>query len=289
MNIANAIAANEIDIGIGGGVESMSLFDMNSSVDPEKVDESVFENEKARNTMLPMGTTSENVIEKFKISRKTQDEFAVLSHQKASKAQESGFFDKEIVPVKTKIDGKEIVVSKDDGIRKDTSLEGLSKLKPSFKKDGSSTAGNSSQTSDGAAAVLLARRSVAEKLKLPILGKIVSYGVVGVNSEIMGVGPAYAIPLALKKAGLTIDDIDIFELNEAFASQAAYCQQYLGIPAEKVNPVGGAIAFGHPLGCTGARMVATLFNELHTFNKKIGVISMCIGTGMGAAAVMLKE
>lgn len=162
----------------------------------------------------------------------------------------------------------------------------MNKLKPAFKEGGSTTAGNSSQTTDGAAAVLLVRRSVAKSLGLPILAKVVSYAVSGVPPEIMGIGPAFAIPAALKKAGLNISDIDIFEINEAFASQAVYCAETLKIDPKKINPKGGAIAFGHPLGCTGARQVATLLPELKRTNSKYGVISMCIGTGMGAAAVL---
>ena len=287
--VANAIRAGQIDIGIGGGVESMSNYDMNGAVDPEKLSEEVFDHEKALDCMIPMGLTSENVAEAYKIDRKTQDELAVRSHKNAANAQKSGFFKREIAPVKVKVEDKEVIISEDDGIRGDTSVEGLSKLKPAFAKNGTTTAGNSSQVTDGAAAVLLARRSVAEKLGLPVLGKIVSFAVVGVPSEIMGVGPAFAIPAALKKAGLTTDQVDVFEINEAFASQATYVVNTLKIPLEKVNPHGGAIAIGHPLGCTGARQVATLFNDFQTNKKNVGVVSMCIGTGMGAAGVFVRE
>lgn len=184
---------------------------------------------------------------------------------------------------------KEVLVDRDDGMRKETTLEGLSKLKAAFKKDGTTTAGNSSQVTDGAAAVLLARRDVAKKLGLKIYGRIVSFAVAGVPPEIMGIGPAVAIPAALKKAGLEMKDIDIFEINEAFASQALYCVEELGVPKEKLNPKGGAIALGHPLGMTGARMIVTLFHELERTGKKHGIVSMCIGTGMGAAAVFERE
>lgn len=177
-------------------------------------------------------------------------------------------------------------MAQDEGIRPGTTMEGLAKLKPAFKDGGSTTAGNSSQVSDGAAAVLLARRAKAEELGLPILGVLRAYAVVGVPPDIMGIGPAYAIPAALQQAGLTVKDVDIFEINEAFASQAVYCVEKLGIPPEKVNPLGGAVALGHPLGCTGARQVVTLLNELKRRGKRAyGVVSMCIGTGMGAAAV----
>ncbi|KAM7336846.1 hypothetical protein ACRRTK_002965 [Alexandromys fortis] len=235
--------------------------------------------------------TSENVAERFGISRQKQDAFALASQQKAARAQSRGCFRAEIVPVTTTVlddkgNKKTVTVSQDEGVRPSTTMEGLAKLKPAFKDGGSTTAGNSSQVSDGAAAVLLARRSKAEELGLPILGVLRSYAVVGVPPDIMGIGPAYAIPAALQKAGLTVNDIDVFEINEAFASQALYCVEKLGIPAEKVNPLGGAIALGHPLGCTGARQVITLLNELKRRGKRAyGVVSMCIGTGMGAAAV----
>jgi acetyl-CoA acyltransferase 1 len=162
----------------------------------------------------------------------------------------------------------------------------LNKLRAAFKEGGSTTAGNSSQVTDGAAAVLLVRRSVAKSLGLPILGRVVGYSVSGVPPEIMGIGPAFAIPAVLKKSGLKISDVDIFEINEAFASQAVYCAEKLSIDPKKINPKGGAIAIGHPLGCTGARQIATLLPELKRTNGKYGVVSMCIGTGMGAAAVI---
>jgi len=219
------------------------------------------------------------------------DQFAADSVKKAEHAQKMGWFDEEIIPVTTFVtdkDGnqKEVTISKDNGIRPGTTAEGLGKLKPSFRKDGISTAGNSSQTTDGAAAVLLARRSTAEALKLPIVGKFVAYAVAGVPPEIMGVGPAYAIPKIFEQTGLTKDDIGVFEINEAFATQATWSCDKLGLDYAKVNPRGGAIALGHPLGCTGARMVATLLSELRRTNEKYGIISMCIGTGMGAAALI---
>eukprot|EP01016_Furgasonia_blochmanni_P033164 TRINITY_DN3449_c0_g1_i1.p1 TRINITY_DN3449_c0_g1~~TRINITY_DN3449_c0_g1_i1.p1 ORF type:complete len:492 (-),score=199.86 TRINITY_DN3449_c0_g1_i1:357-1832(-) len=292
--IASKIKAGLIDVGIAGGVENMSLYDMQGMVDVNILSDLVFDNEKARNCLLSMGQTSENVAEKYGISREKQDSLAVLSHQKAAKAQELGLFDSEIVPVKTTVkddkgQAKEVVVSKDDGIRKDTTVAGLAKLKPAFKKDGSTTAGNASQVSDGAAAVLLARRSHAQKLGLPILARFITYQVAGVPPEVMGIGPAYAIPLALEKAGLKTSDIDIYEINEAFASQATYSIEKLGIDLNKVNPKGGAIALGHPLGCTGSRQMATILPELKRTNGRYGVLSMCIGTGMGAAAVIERE
>ncbi|XP_040595796.1 3-ketoacyl-CoA thiolase B, peroxisomal isoform X1 [Mesocricetus auratus] len=287
-NIAGGIRNGSYDIGMACGVESMSLSDRGN---PGNVSSRLLENEKARDCLIPMGITSENVAERFGISRQKQDAFALASQQKAARAQSRGCFQAEIVPVTTAVlddkgNKKTVTVTQDEGVRPNTTMEGLAKLKPAFKDGGSTTAGNSSQVSDGAAAVLLARRSKAEELGLPILGVLRSYAVVGVPPDVMGIGPAYAIPAALQKAGLTVNDIDIFEINEAFASQALYCVEKLGIPAEKVNPLGGAIALGHPLGCTGARQVVTLLNELKRRGKRAyGVVSMCIGTGMGAAAV----
>ena len=212
------------------------------------------------------------------------------SHAKAINAIKKGLFKDEIVPVKVTVkdekgDEKEVVVDQDEGPREGTNLEGLAKLKPAFRKGGSTTAGNASQVSDGAAAVLLMRRSEAEKLGAPIIGVFRGFKVAGVPPEIMGIGPAFAIPALLQDVGLTVKDIDIYELNEAFGSQATYCAEKLGIPDEKLNPLGGAIALGHPLGCTGARQVGTLLHQLRRTKQKLGVVSMCIGTGMGAAAV----
>ncbi|XP_054847392.1 3-ketoacyl-CoA thiolase, peroxisomal [Eublepharis macularius] len=288
INIAGGIRNGSYDIGLACGVESMSL---RSVGNPGDVSSRMMENSNARDCLIPMGITSENVAERFGVSREKQDAFALASQQKAARAQHMGWFKNEIVPVTTTItndQGKEETISvlQDEGIRPGTTLEGLAKLKPAFKENGTTTAGNSSQVSDGAAAVLLARRSRASQLGLPVLGVLRSYAVVGVPPDVMGIGPAYAIPAALEKAGLTVKDIDIFEINEAFASQALYCVEKLGIPLEKVNPLGGAIALGHPLGCTGARQVVTLLNELKRRGKRgYGVVSMCIGTGMGAAAV----
>jgi len=197
------------------------------------------------------------------------------------------------VPIKTKVKDaqgelKEVTISADEGPR-NSSLESLSKLRPAFKPGGTTTAGNSSQVSDGAALVLLAKRSTAQKQGLPILARMRSFAVVGVDPTLMGIGPAFAIPAALEKADLKVEDIDIYEINEAFASQATMTVEHLKIPMEKVNPKGGAIALGHPLGCTGSRQIATLLPELKRTGKKLGVVSMCIGTGMGAAGVIESE
>nr|QJU71805.1 3-ketoacyl thiolase [Gambierdiscus pacificus] len=293
-NIASSIRSGVIDVGIAGGVESMTMYNMASSVDPNKFSTKIADNDLAMSCLIPMGITSENVAEAYKISPEKQNALAVASHSKAIAAQRQGLFNEEIVPVSVRVkdkDGKssEMVVKTDEGPREGTTLEGLSKLKPAFKPGGSTTAGNSSQVSDGAAMVLLARRGAAKKLGLPILARMRSYAVVGVDPKLMGIGPAFAIPAALEKAGLTVKDIDIFEINEAFASQATMSVEHLKVPMEKVNPKGGAIALGHPLGCTGSRQIATLLPELKRTKGKLGVVSMCIGTGMGAAGVIESE
>ncbi|KAK7109391.1 3-ketoacyl-CoA thiolase A, peroxisomal-like [Littorina saxatilis] len=292
MNVAGSLKTGQCDIGIAAGVESLSKNPMGASgfeLNPRLKDYP-----KAQDSLLPMGITSENVASRFGISRRAQDEFALASQQKAAKAAASGLFDAEIVPVTTTVADaggqlKTVTVSKDEGIRP-TTMEGLAKLRAVFKEGGSTTAGNSSQLSDGAAAVVVTTRGEAAKRGLPVLGVLRSFAVIGCPPDIMGIGPAVAIPEALKKAGLKIDDIDVYEINEAFASQARYCVEKLGIPFERVNPKGGAIALGHPLGCTGARMIATLLHELKRRGKRsMGIVSMCMGTGMGAAAVFEYE
>lgn len=293
-NIASSIKAGIIDVGLAGGVEQMSMYPMTAGVDPSKLSNAVAENDLAAACIIPMGITSENVAERWGIPREVQDTMAVESHAKAIAAQKAGLFDEEIVPVTAKVKDKEgkvteVLVKADDGPRAGTTLEGLGKLKAVFKDGGSTTAGNASQVSDGAAVVLLARRSAAVKQGLPVLARLRSFAVVGVDPNVMGIGPAYAIPVALDKAGVKISDIDIFEINEAFASQATMSIQHLGIPKEKLNPKGGAIALGHPLGCTGSRQIATLLPELKRTGTKLGVVSMCIGSGMGAAGVIESE
>lgn len=293
-NIAANIKAGIIDIGLGGGVESMSMYNMAGGMDVNKLSPEIPNNDLAAACMMPMGITSENVAAKWNITRQTQDQLAVDSHKKAVAAQKAKLFDSEIVPVTTTVKDKEgkvtqVTVSADEGPRADTTLEGLGKLKPAFKPDGTTHAGNASQVSDGAALVLLARRSTAKAMGLPIIGRLRSFACVGVDPNVMGIGPAFAIPAALEKAGLKVEDIDIYEINEAFASQATMSVEHLKIPMEKVNPKGGAIALGHPLGATGARQIATLLPELKRTGKKLGVVSMCIGTGMGAAGVIESE
>lgn len=289
-DVAAAIRCGYYDIGIAAGMESMTTDKVSlGNIPNPKLD--LFA--QARDCLLPMGITSENVAQRFGITRQEQDQAAVESHRKAAAAAASGKFKEEIIPVETKVvdpktgEVKKITVTADDGIRPGTSLEVLAKLKPAFTKDGTTTAGNASQVSDGAGAVLLMRRDVALKKGLPVLGVLRSFAAVGVDPAVMGVGPAVAIPAAVKAAGLEIDDIDLFEINEAFASQYVYCCKKLGLDPEKVNVNGGAMALGHPLGCTGARCVSTLLNEMKRRGKdcRFGVISMCIGSGMGAAAV----
>ncbi|KAJ9520193.1 hypothetical protein QJQ45_030117 [Haematococcus lacustris] len=289
-DVAAAIRAGFYTVGLAAGVETMSSTPMAWE---GGINSRISEFPKAQGCMLPMGVTSENVAAKFGVSRRTQDEFAVRSHKKAAAAAAAGKFKEEIVPVKTKvIDPKTqaetpVVISADDGIRADVSVEALAGLRAVFLKDGSTTAGNASQVTDGAAAVLLMTRREAIKRGLPVLGIFRSFAAVGVDPAIMGVGPAAAIPAALAQAGLTTDDIDVYEINEAFASQASYSIAKLGIDESKVNPNGGAIALGHPLGATGARCTATLLHEMRRRGRaaRFGVVSMCIGSGMGAAAV----
>ncbi|EEH08158.1 3-ketoacyl-coA thiolase peroxisomal A [Histoplasma capsulatum G186AR] len=293
VDIANAIKCGMIDVGIGAGVESMSQQYGPGAV--SEFSELLESNQEAANCKVPMGILSEQMAKDRNITRAEQDAFAATSYQKAVKAQEAGLFNEEIAPQTVKfVDPKTekestITVSRDDGVRTGITAESLSKIRPAFAKDGSIHAGNSSQISDGAAAVLLMKRSTAERLGQRIIGKYVTASVVGVKPLLMGIGPWKAIPVALEKAGLSRDDVDIYEINEAFASQCVWCVKELGLPLEKVNPKGGAIAFGHPLGCTGCRQVSTLLTELKRTGKRVGVTSMCVGTGMGMAAVWVAE
>ncbi|EXC24165.1 3-ketoacyl-CoA thiolase 2 [Morus notabilis] len=292
-DIAASIKAGYYDIGIGAGVECMTI-------DSMALSEHVAKNPRlqvftqARDCLLPMGMTSENVAERYGVTRREQDQAAVESHRRAAAAIAAGKFKEEIIPVSTKIvdpktgEEKPVIISVDEGVRPNTNLNDLAKLKPAFRKDGSTTAGNASQVSDGSGAVLLMKRSLAIKKGLPVLGVFRSFAAVGVDPAVMGIGPAVAIPAAVKSAGLELNDIDLFEINEAFASQYVYCIKKLGLDPEKVNVNGGALALGHPLGATGARSVSTLLNEMKRRGKdcRFGIISMCIGSGMGAAAVL---
>ncbi|WP_270179945.1 acetyl-CoA C-acetyltransferase [Alkalihalobacillus sp. CinArs1] len=275
---------------LAGGVESMSLIPMGGHVikpNPSLVEEKP-------EYIMGMGHTAEEVARRFEISREEQDAFALRSHQRAAKAIKEGKFRDEIVPVevtKRWIDGNnklqenKVLFSQDEGVREDTSLEALAKLRPVFNVRGSVTAGNSSQTSDGAASVLVMDREKAESEGLKPMAKFRSFAVAGVAPEIMGVGPIEAIPKALKLAGLELSDIGLFELNEAFASQSIQVIRKLGLDEDKVNVNGGAIALGHPLGCTGTKLTLSLVHEMKRRGEQFGVVTMCIGGGMGAAGV----
>jgi acetyl-CoA acyltransferase len=292
---AIATAAYEIMVGaadvmIAGGVEFMSqvpIMGLTPSPNPYLVDH----NPQAYTSM---GLTAENVAERFGVSREDQDRFALLSHQKAARAIKEGKFKEEVLPVLAKVrevqeDGtikiKEVLFDTEEGVRYDASYEGMASLKPVFKARGTVTAGNSSQTSDGAAALVLMSREKAGALKLKPMAVFRSFAVAGVPPEVMGIGPAYAVPKAIKKAGLTLDQIGLVELNEAFASQALYVIRELGLNLDIVNVNGGAVAMGHPLGCTGAKLTTTLLYEMKRRNVRYGLVTMCIGGGMGAAGV----
>ena len=284
INANNSIISGDGSVYIAGGVESMSFNSFKKMLDKKLLSEDIInlENEQIKNILTPMGITNENICKKYNISRTEQDLFSYNSHKKAFQAREK--LKNEIIKIKG--------CDKDDCIRENISLESLSKLKPSFIKNGSVTAGNSSPLSDGAALCLLVSKSKINEYKINkknILGKIGGYVSVGVPPEIMGIGPSVAIPLLLKKTGLSINDIDLFEINEAFAGQAIYCIKKLKIPEKKVNVHGGAIAIGHPLGCTGTRLVIAMLNQLKLYNKKRGVVSMCVGTGMGCAALIERD
>ncbi|MFC4768089.1 acetyl-CoA C-acetyltransferase [Effusibacillus consociatus] len=289
-----ALAAQQIMIGqadviIAGGVESMSHVPMTGY----KLSPNPWLAENKPEIYMSMGHTAEQVAQRFGVSREDQDAFAVRSHQRAAAAIKEGKFKEEIVPVKAtlksfedgKVQVKEFIFDTDEGVRPETTMETLAKLRPAFHVKGSVTAGNSSQTSDGAAAVMVMSAEKAASLGLKPLAVFRSFAVGGVDPDIMGVGPIVAIPKALEKAGISKEDVDLFEINEAFASQAVYVTRYLDLDMEKVNVNGGAIALGHPLGCTGSKLTVSLINELRRRNGKYGVVSMCIGGGMGAAGV----
>ncbi|KLO20766.1 thiolase [Schizopora paradoxa] len=292
--ISNAIRAGQIEVGLAVGSDSMTA---NPDSGAPALSKEILDNKLAKDATMPMGWTSENVAEDFNISRDDMDEFSARSFQRAERAQKTGYFAKEIVPFfvpqKDPATGefKKVLVDKDDGIRYNTTKESLAKIRPAFPQwgGGKTTGGNASQITDGAAAVLLMTRRKAEELGLTILAKHITTAVAGLAPRIMGIGPTYAIPMALRNAGITIDDVDLFEINEAFASMYVYCVRKLGLDPEKVNVNGGAIALGHPLGCTGARQIATGLNELSRRNGKVLVTSMCIGSGMGAAAVFVRD
>lgn len=294
QNIANQIIGGSIDVGLAIGAESMSGTPDDGA---PKMSAKILNHPVASQNMQPMGQTSENVAGQFSVSREAMDAFAASSFQKAEKAQKEGWVADEIVPISVQVkDSKtgevsDVIVDRDDGVRYGTTAEGLGKIRAAFPQwsPSQTTGGNASQITDGAAAVLLMKRSTAERLGQPIVGKFCGATVVGLEPRIMGIGPSLAIPKILAKTGLTKEDIDVFEINEAFASMGVYCVQNLGLDPAKVNPRGGAIALGHPLGCTGARQVVTALSELRRQDKRIAVTSMCVGTGMGMAGVFISE
>ncbi len=275
---------------LAGGVESMSQVPMmGHSIRPNAL-----LTEQAPEYYMSMGHTAEQVAQKYQVTRQDQDAFAVRSHQKAAKALQEGKFSDEIVPVdvterrigeQNQLEERQFTFSQDEGVRAGTSEEVLSTLRPAFSTKGTVTAGNSSQTSDGAACVMMMDREKASSLSLQPLAKFRAFAVGGVPPEVMGIGPVEAIPRALKIAGLELKDIGLFELNEAFASQAIQVIRHLGIDEEKVNVNGGAIALGHPLGCTGTKLTLSLIHEMKRRNEQFGIVTMCIGGGMGAAGI----
>jgi len=284
--VADRIGAGAIDAGIAGGVESMSMIPMGGnkvSLNPTLV-------ETMPDAYIPMGNTAENVARRFEVSRQDQDAFALRSHQRAVAAWAAGKFKDEVLPIATRVfeDGawRNLTVDRDDGPRADTSLERLAALRPAFDPTGSVTAGNSSPLNDGAAAVVLMGADKAQELGKKPRAYFRAFAVAGVPPDIMGIGPVPAIRKLMARTGLAIKDIDIFELNEAFASQALYCMRELGLPEDRVNVNGGAIALGHPLGATGARQIATALHELERRKGRYAVISMCVGGGMGAAGLI---
>jgi acetyl-CoA acetyltransferase family protein len=250
--------------------------------------------EKWPGIYMGMGMTAEIVADRYKISREDQDQYALKSQQRVGKAQAEGKYKDEIVPIKTKkaikdADGnvsfEEVTLERDECNRPDTTIEGLRKLKPSFNDTGSITAGNASQLSDGAGATIVMSSDRAKELGIKPLGKFLGFAVAGCRPEEMGIGPVFAVPKLLKRHGLTMKDIDIVELNEAFASQLLYCQRQLEIPDEKLNPLGGSISIGHPYGMTGSRMTGSLLRELKRQGKRLGIVTMCVGGGMGMAGL----
>ncbi len=288
---ANSIIADQADVVIAGGAESMSAVPMTGhhlSPNPHLA-------ANAPNVYMSMGLTAERVASEFGVSRAAMDAFALSSHQKAAAATDAGLFAQEIVPFAW----EETIVGaanqpttvqkrldQDEHLRRETSLEALAQLKPAFKAGGSVTAGNSSPLSDGAAAVIVMERERAERLGLQPMARFVGFAVAGVRPEIMGVGPIKAVPKALARAGLDLDDIDLIELNEAFAAQALAVMRELEMKPELVNVNGGAIALGHPLGCTGAKLTVQIINEMKRRGSNYGLVTMCIGGGMGAAGIL---
>lgn len=291
--VANAIASGEYEVGIAGGVESMSMIPMGGN--DWSVSTDVFKKDENVAIAFGMGITAENVANEWKISRADQDAFAVESNKRAAEATQNGYFKDQILPIEVthrvpdektgNIIDKKVTISVDDGIRADTTVETLAKLRPAFAAKGSVTAGNSSQMTDGASALVLVSEDYLKKHNLTPIGRFLSFAVAGVPARIMGIGPVKAVPLALAQAGLTLNDIDWIELNEAFAAQGLAVIHDLGLDVSKVNPTGGAISMGHPLGATGSVLTTKLLHGLKRTGKRYGLVTMCIGAGMGAAGV----
>jgi acetyl-CoA acyltransferase len=286
---ADSVMAGRAEVAIGGGTESMSMIPMGGN----KISANPWLVNNYPDTYLSMGLTAERLAKRFGITREAADEFSLNSHKKALAAIQAGKFDDEIVPVPvsfttpngSKPTRNEIIFKIDEGPRADTTMEALAGLKPAFHAAGTVTAGNSSQTSDGAAAAVVMTAEKAKQLGIKPLVRVVSFATAGYLPEEMGLGPVYAIPKALKMAGLKLADIDVIELNEAFAAQALSVIKEAGLDPAKVNPNGGAVALGHPLGCTGAKLTATIIRELKRRNGRYGLVTMCIGGGMGAAGI----
>ena len=287
---ADRIRTGSVEVCVAGGLETMSLVPMGGHV----IRPNPYLVEHYPDFYLNMGLATENVARKYEVTREEQDEFALRSHQHAAAAQDAGKFDDEIVPLdvtleeldeKGKKQRREVTFTKDEGVRRDTSAESLAKLKPAFHARGTITAGNASQMSDGAAATVVMSGERVKELGLQPLARFVAYATAGCPPEEMGIGPVYAIPKALRIAGLTLDEIDVIELNEAFAAQSLAVIKTLGLDPNKVNVNGGAIALGHPLGCTGAKLTATILRELARRNGRYAMVTMCVGGGMGAAGI----
>lgn len=280
---AGMIESGMNDIIVAGGIESMTSVPANYDRSPY-FNEWIMENEPG--VYMSMGQTAENVAEKYNISREEMDAFAVGSHAKAAAAQDAGKFDSEIIPLPgVDAEGNPIVFDKDQGIRRGTNMESLSQLKPCFVENGTVTAATSSQTSDGASFVVLMSKQKAEELGIKPIARFVGFAATGCDPAYMGLGPIYAVPKVMEQTGLTVDDMDVIELNEAFAAQAIPCIRELGLDESKVNPNGGAIALGHPMGATGAFLTCKALGELKRTGGKYALITMCIGHGMGAAGV----
>jgi acetyl-CoA acyltransferase len=282
---SHRILAGECDVVMAGGTESITLVQNDKMRFADMVNPVL--NEKVPGLYMGMGITAEIVAERYGISREDQDAYALLSQQRTARAQREGWLDECIAPITVKrmVKGADGQMQVDECNRPDTTLEGLAKLKPSFRPDGTVTAGNASQLSDGASATLVMSSERAASLGVEPLGVFRGFQVAGCKPDEMGIGPVFAVPLLLRKAGIALPDVDVVELNEAFASQVLYCQRALSIPDEKLNPIGGSISIGHPYGMTGSRMVGQLLRQLRRTGGKRGIVTMCVGGGMGAAGL----